>query len=115
MKIQGPGKRLRIYIGEADRWHGQALFNAIVMRARQEGLAGATVFRGIEGYGAHSRIHTTSILQLSEDLPILVEIVDSEERVNQFLPILDEMVAEGLITVEPCEIFKYTAGTGKQG
>lgn len=114
MKIQGPGKKVRIYIGEADRWHGQALFNAIVMRAREEGLAGASVFRGIEGFGAHSRIHTTSILQLSEDLPILVEIVDSVERVDAFLPLLDEMVTEGMITVEPCEIVKYTAGEPKK-
>ena len=114
MKIQGPGKKIRIYIGEADRWHGNALFNAIVMQARQEGLAGASVFRGIEGFGAHSRIHTTSILQLSEDLPILVEIVDAADRIDAFLPLLDEMVTEGLITVERCDIVKYTAGAPKE-
>src|SRR5215475_10653383 len=107
MKIQGPGKLVRIYVGEADRWHGQALFNAIVERARKEGLAGATVTRGIEGYGANSRIHTTSILQLSEDLPIKIEIVDGAERIERFLPLLDEMVTEGLITVQNCEIVKY--------
>ena len=107
MKIHGPGKLVRIYVGEADRWHGNALFNAIVIRARQEGLAGATVTRGIEGFGANSRIHTTSILQLSEDLPIKIEIVDTAERIERFLPLLDEMVSEGLITVQDCEIVKY--------
>src|SRR5437764_1388364 len=107
MKIQGPGKLLRIYVGESDHWHGQALFNAIVERARKEGLAGATVSRGIEGYGANSRIHTASILRLSEDLPIKIEIVDAADRIDRFLPILDEMVTEGLITVQDCEIVKY--------
>jgi uncharacterized protein len=75
MKISGPGKLVRIYVGESDNWHGQALYNAIVERARKEGLAGATVTRGIEGFGASSRIHTASILRLSEDLPIKIEIV----------------------------------------
>lgn len=107
MKIEGPGKLVRIYVGESDRWHGQALYNAIVERARREGLAGATVTRGIEGYGANSRIHTASILRLSEDLPIKIEIVDIEERIQRFLPILDEMVTEGLITVQDCEVVKY--------
>ena len=107
MKIEGPGKLVRIYVGESDRWHGQALYNAIVMRARQEGLAGATVTRGIEGFGANSRIHTASILQLSEDLPIKIEIIDVAERIERFLPLLDEMVTEGMITVQDCEIVKY--------
>ncbi len=107
MKIEGPGKLVRIYIGEADRWHGTALYNAIVERARKEGLAGATVTRGIEGFGANSRIHTASILRLSEDLPIKIEIIDLAERVERFLPLLDEMVTEGLITVQDCEIAKY--------
>src|SRR5215813_4266469 len=110
MKISGPGKLVRIYIGESDRWHGQTLYNAIVERARQEGLAGATVTRGIEGFGANSRIHTASILRLSEDLPIKIEIIDIEERIARFLPILDEMVTEGLITVQDCEIVKYVHG-----
>ena len=107
MKIEGPGKLVRIYVGESDRWHGQALYNAIVERARKEGLAGATVTRGIEGFGANSRIHTASILRLSEDLPVKVEIIDIAERIDGFLPILDEMVTEGLITVQDCEILKY--------
>ena len=107
MKITGPGKVVRIYIGESDRWHGQALYNAIVMRLKQEGLAGATVIRGIEGFGANSRIHTASILRLSEDLPVEIVIVDTEERVQRILPLLDEMVTEGLITMQDCEIIKY--------
>jgi PII-like signaling protein len=107
MKIAGPGKLVRIYIGESDQWHGKALYNAIVERARKEGLAGATVTRGIEGFGANSRIHTASILRLSEDLPVKIEIIDVAERIEQFLPLLDEMVTEGLITVQDCEIVKY--------
>jgi len=108
MKIDGPGKIVRIYVGEADRWQGQALFNAIVIRARQECLAGSTVIRGIEGFGANSRIHTASILQLSQDLPIVIEIVDTVEQIERFLPLLDEMVTEGLIMVQDCEVVKYT-------
>ena len=107
MKIEGPGKLVRIYVGESARWHGQALYNAIVERARKEGLAGATVTRGIEGFGANSRIHTASILRLSEDLPIKIEIIDVAERIERFLPILDKMVTEGLITIRDCEILKY--------
>ena len=107
MRIHGPAKKLCVYIGESDRWHGQALYNAIVERARKEGLSGATVLRGIEGFGANSRIHAASILRLSEDLPVVVEIVDAEERIALFLPLLDEMVTEGLITVQDCEVFKY--------
>jgi hypothetical protein len=107
MKIEGPGKLLRIYVGESDNWHGKALFTAIVERARQEGLAGATVTRGIEGFGANSRIHTASILRLSEDLPVKIEIIDQADRIERFLPILDEMVGEGLVTLQDCEIVKY--------
>ena len=107
MKIHGPAKRLCIYIGESDRWHGKALFTAIVERARAKGLAGATVLQGIEGYGANSRIHTTSILRLSEDLPVVIEIVDTSERIEGFLPVLDEMVTEGLVTLQDCEVIKY--------
>ncbi len=111
MKIQGPAKLIRIYIGETDQWHGQPLYNAIVERARKEGLAGATVTRGIEGFGAHSRIHTASILRMSEDLPLKIEIVDIAERIDRFLPLLDEMVTEGLITIQDCEIIKYVPGS----
>src|SRR5438552_19113227 len=112
MKIEGPGKLVRIYIGEADNWHGQALYNAIVERARKEGLAGATVTRGFEGFGANSRIHTTSILRLSEDLPVKIEIIDIVERIDAFLPLLDEMVTEGLITLRDCESIKYVHAAG---
>jgi PII-like signaling protein len=107
MKIEGPGKLLKIHVGEADRWHGKALHTAIVERAKSEGLAGATVTRGSEGFGANSRIHTASILRLSEDLPIIIELVDRTDRIEAFLPILDEMVSEGLITIQDCEILKY--------
>lgn len=107
MKIEGEGQLLRIFIGESDRWEGQPLFEAIVQRARREGLAGATVLRGLEGYGAHSRIHTTNILRLSEDLPVVVEIVDRSERIDAFLPILDEMVGEGMVTLEKVRILAY--------
>ena len=109
MKLEGQGLLVRIYIGESDQWHGRPLFTAIVERCRREGFAGATVLRGIEGYGAHSRIHTARILQLSEDLPIVVEIVDEPERIEQLLPILDEMVSEGLITTDTVHVRKYVA------
>jgi uncharacterized protein len=111
MKIEGEAQRVRVYIGESDQWHGKPLFAAIVERCRQEGLAGATVLRGIEGYGAHSRIHTARILRLSEDLPIVVDIIDRAERIQPFLPILDQMVTEGLITLENIHILKYVHGT----
>src|SRR5579859_6433644 len=104
MKIEGEGKLVRIYIGISDQWHGQSLYNAIVQRAKQEGLAGATVVSGIEGFGANSRIHRASILDLSTDLPIEVEIIDLAERIERFMPILDEMVTEGLIVMQDCEI-----------
>ena len=111
MKIDGEGELLRIFIGESDRWHGQPLSEAIVRRARELGLAGATVLRGLEGFGAHSRIHTSSILRLSQDLPIVVEIVDQRERIEAFLPILDEMVHEGMITVEKVRVIAYREGS----
>jgi uncharacterized protein len=107
MKIEGSARRVRVYIGESDQWHGKPLYTAIVERCRREGLAGATVLRGIEGYGANSRIHTARILRLSEDLPIVVDIVDRAERIDVLLPILDEMVTEGLITLEEIHVVKY--------
>jgi len=107
MKIEGPAKQLRIYIGDSDRWHGQPLYTAIVHRAHKEGLAGATVLHGVEGYGATSRIHTARILRLSEDLPVIIDIVDKEERINAFLPILDEMVTEGLVILHDVEVIRY--------
>jgi uncharacterized protein len=107
MKIEGPARRVRVYIGESDQWHGKPLYTAIVERCRREGLAGATVLRGIESYGANSRIHTARILRLSEDLPVVVDIVDRAERIAVLLPILDEMVSEGLITLEEIHVVKY--------
>lgn len=116
MKINSPGKVLSIYIGNSDQWQGQNLYNAIVQRARETGIAGATVIPGIEGYGGNSRIHRSSILDISTNLPVIVEIIDSEERILQFLPLLDEMVTEGLITIRDCEMVKYTLSPdiGKQ-
>lgn len=110
MKVEGEGRLLRIFVGESDRWGSQPLAEAIVRRAREEGLAGATVLRGLEGFGAHSRIHSAKILRLSEDLPIVVEIVDRPERIDAFLPLLDEMVREGMITLEKVHIIAYRAG-----
>ena len=107
MKLDSDGKLLRIFIGEADTWHGKPLYRAIVERVRAEGLAGATVVRGIEGFGADSRLHTSRILRLSEDLPVVIEIVDSAERIERILPLLDEMVGEGMVTVENVHVIAY--------
>jgi PII-like signaling protein len=107
VRIEGPGKLLRIFIGESDTWHGRPLYEAIVHRVREEGLAGATVIRGIEGFGADSRLHTSRILRLSEDLPIVIEIVDTAERIDAILPLLDEMISEGMVTLERVEIVAY--------
>ena len=108
-RLEGEGKLVRIFIGESDRWRGRALYQAIVERARAEGLAGATVTRGIEGFGAKSHLHTSRILRLSEDLPVVVEIVDTAERIDALLPLLDEMVADGLVTIEPVQVVSYRA------
>jgi uncharacterized protein len=114
MKIAGDGKLLRIFVGESDRCHGRPLYEAIVLKARELGLAGATVWRGIEGYGATSRIHTTKLLRLSEDLPLLIEIVDTEEKIVAALPELDALMEAagggGLVTLEKAEIIRYTPG-----
>lgn len=108
MKFEGKGKLVRIFIGESDKCGNRPLYEAIVRLARQEGLAGATVFRGIEGYGANSRVHTAKILRLSADLPVMIEIADQEDKIQRLLPYLDDMVTEGLITLENIEIIKYT-------
>jgi len=112
MKITGPGMLLRVFIGENDRWQGRPLHEALVLKARESGLAGATVVRGVEGFGAHSRLHTAKVLRLSEDLPLVIEIVDVEERIRAFLPTCDTMIGEGLITLERVEVLKYSAGRG---
>jgi PII-like signaling protein len=107
VKIPQNGVLLRIYIGESDRWHGKPLYEAIVMRARELHLAGATVLRGPMGFGAHSRVHTANVLRLSEDLPIVIEIVDSQEKIDELLPHVDEMLKEGLITMEQVRVVMY--------
>ena len=107
MRLEGEGKLLRLFIGESDTWHGKPLYQAIVERVRQEGLAGATVLRGIEGFGADSHLHTSRILRLSEDLPVVIEIVDTPEEIDRVVPILDEMVGEGMLTLERVQIVSY--------
>lgn len=109
MKFEGEGKLLRLFIGEHDRWDGKPLYEAIVMRARAEGMAGATVLRGIEGFGAASRVHTSRLLELSSDLPIVVELVDTEDKIARILPVFDEMVGDGMMTLETVHIVTYRA------
>lgn len=113
MKLPEEAVLLRIFVGESDRHDGKPLYHAIVEAARTRGLAGATVLRGVLGYGAHSRIHTSRVLRLSEDLPMVVEIVDAEERIEAFLPELDGMIGEGLVTLEKARIRVYRGGTAR--
>lgn len=110
MKIEGPGKLLTITIGESDRWEGKPLYAAIVHRARELGVAGATVTRGIMGYGANSRIHTASVLRLSEDLPIIIQIVDRPDRIAMFVNELDGMIADGIAVTSDVVIERYKPG-----
>ncbi|GAC1315124.1 MAG: DUF190 domain-containing protein [Isosphaeraceae bacterium] len=107
MTLPEEGYLLRVFIGESDLWNGRPLYEAIVSRARELHLAGATVFRGSVGFGANSRIHTTKFFRLSEDLPIVVEIVDAEEKINAFLPEIETMVQDGLVTLEQVKVIKY--------
>ncbi|MCL4742085.1 MAG: DUF190 domain-containing protein [Phycisphaerales bacterium] len=107
MTIPEAGVLLRIFIGESDRWQGKPLYEAIVLKARELHLAGATVLRGPMGFGANSRLHTTKILRLSEDLPMVIEIVDSREKIETLLPHLDEMLGEGLVTLENVRVYRY--------
>lgn len=109
MRIPQNGYLLRIFIGESDHWRGTPLYEAIVLKARELHLAGATVLRGPMGFGAHSRMHTAKLLRLSEDLPMVIEIVDAKEKIDAFMPYIDEMVQEGLVTIEPVEVIKYRA------
>lgn len=111
MKIPENGKLLRVFVGESDRWDGKPLHEAIVLAARARGLAGATVVRGFLGYGANSRIHSAKILRLSADLPVVVEIVDAAEKIDAFLPDLDRMIGEGLVTVENVTVVLYRHGS----
>jgi PII-like signaling protein len=104
---------LRIFLGELHKWHSKPLYEAIVLRARELHLAGATVFRGPIGYGKSTRMHKTSLIHLSEDVPIVIEIVDSEEKINAFLPELDQMLDSGLVTMEKVKALSYRAGPAK--
>jgi len=107
MKLPEEGKSLKIFIGETDHYQDRTLYEAIVLKARELNLAGASVFRGLMGYGAASRIHSIKLLRLSEDLPVMIEIVDTEENISKILPFLDETVQEGLITMEKVNIIRY--------
>jgi uncharacterized protein len=107
MTIDGDALELRILIGEADRWDGRPLHEAILARLMERGMAGATVLRGIEGFGRNAHLHTSKLLRLSEDLPILIDVIDSAARIRAILPELDEMVADGLVTVHAVEVVLY--------
>ena len=107
MNLPEDGKLLRIYLGESDRFDHKPLYEAIVLKVRELGLAGATVLRGPMGFGANSRLHTAKILRLSEDLPIIIEIVDTEENIQRLLPHLDAMMQGGLVTLEKVQVIKY--------
>ncbi|MDE1920943.1 MAG: DUF190 domain-containing protein [Candidatus Omnitrophica bacterium] len=109
MKIPSNGQLLRIFVGERDQWHNRPLYEMIVETARKNKMAGATVVKGCMGFGCKSHMHTSKLLRLSEDLPMVIEIVDSEEKIAAFLPCLDEMVCDGLITLEKANVIMYKA------
>ncbi|MBD0422599.1 DUF190 domain-containing protein [Streptomyces sp. TRM S81-3] len=111
----GRALRLTVLIGENDTWHHRPLYSEVVHRARAAGLAGASVFRGVEGFGASSLVHTTRLLSLSEDLPVAIVIVDTEERVRAFVPQLDELVTEGLVVLDECEVVRRAGRTPGSG
>jgi PII-like signaling protein len=113
--LTGEQLLVRIFVGESDRWHHQPLATALVERLRKEGFAGATVLRGVAGFGARSVLHSAHLLRLSEDLPIVIEVVESEEHVERLLPILEEMVGEGLVTLEKVRVIKYAPGDRPSG
>ncbi|MGI8681098.1 MAG: DUF190 domain-containing protein [Mycobacteriales bacterium] len=115
MRLQGPARRLTIFIGETDLWHHKPLYSEIVRRAHRAGLAGASVLRGIEGYGASSHIHTSRVLSLSDDLPLAIIIVDVAERIEEFLPQLDELITEGLVILDDVDVVRYVGRPGKSG
>lgn len=114
MTIPEDGYLLRIFVGESDKNHGKPLYEWLVLKAREAGLAGATVLRGIEGFGAHSRLHTAKILRLSEDLPIVVEIVDSLDKIESFMPVVDQAIGEGLATLERVQVRFYRSGAPRE-
>lgn len=112
-RLSGPALRLTVLLGESDRWHHKPVYTEIVHRARRAGLAGASVFHGIEGFGASSLIHTSRLLSLSEDLPVAVVVVDTEERVRGFLPELDGLLEKGMVVLDACEVVRHSARPGK--
>ena len=114
MRLTGTAQRLTIIVGDSTHWHHRPLFTEIVHRAHEAGLAGATVLHGVEGFGATSRIHTSRILSLSEDLPVVIIIIDSHDRIADFLPQLDELVGEGLVILDDCKVIRYV-GTKPDG
>lgn len=107
MKIEADAKLVTIYVNSTDQWHGQSLYTAIVQTCKEQGIAGATVVRGVEGYGSSGRLHTARLLELSENLPVRIEIVDLPERITHLLPVLEPMIGEGLVTVSDVHIFRY--------
>lgn len=111
--LEGEQWMVRIFVGESDRWQGRPLSDALVERLRKEGFAGATVLRGLAGFGARSVVHTSHLLELSQDLPLVIEVVDTEERVKRLEPILDEMIADGLVTIEKVRVLKYKPGKAR--
>ena len=115
MKTPSTGKLLRIFVGERDRWEGQPLYTAIVQRLRSAGIAGATVFKGIESYGSHAVVHAARVVDIAADLPVLIEVIDSEERIRGVMPLLDAMISEGLVTIEAVEVIRYSKGSPRRG
>jgi PII-like signaling protein len=111
MKLPSEARLLRIFIGEADKFEGKPLFEAIINLARKQNMQGATILRGLMGFGADSRMHSANILRLSEDLPVVIEIVDSAEKIEGFLPLLDNMIKEGLVTLEKVDVVAYRNNT----
>ncbi|MFZ3565888.1 DUF190 domain-containing protein [Streptomyces sp. BH097] len=115
VRLTGTALRVSIFIGENDTWHHKPVYTEIVHRAHAAGLAGASVFRGIEGFGASSLIHTSRLLSMSEDLPVLIVIVDTDDRIRAFLPQIDELVTEGLVILDDCEVIRYVGREAKDG
>lgn len=114
MRLEGAATRLTVFVGESDQWHHHPVYTEIVHRAHAAGLAGASVLRGIEGFGASSHVHTTRILSLSEDLPVAVVIVDAADRIEAFLPQLDELISEGLVILDPVTVIRYVGRPAKE-